>query len=107
VAIAVTTASSDRQDGSDDDGPIDRRSLIKPTSSGCLMIVGSALLSCILLFFNGGFIMALLHAFADQGWTFTNDDRITQFIVLIGPVLLLIIQWMILDYLWARLRRRR
>ncbi len=67
----------------------------------------AALVSCFLLFLNGGVVMALVNALDDWGFTYTADDRITQFIVLIGPVLLLVIQWMMIDYVTARLRRPR
>lgn len=91
----------------EDEETIDHLSLLKPTSSGCLVVLTSALLCCVLLFFNGGLVMAVVNTFDDQDWAFAQNDRITQFIVLIGPVLLLIIQWMMIDYLRSQLRRRR
>ena len=65
----------------------------------------AALVSCFLLFLNGGVMMALVNTLDDWGFTYTADDRVTQFIVLIGPVLLLVIQWMMIDYVTTRLRR--
>jgi hypothetical protein len=89
----------------EDDESVDLRSLTRPTSSGCLVVMTSALVSCVLLFLNGGVVMALVNALAQRGVAFASDERITQFLVLIGPVLLLILQWIMLDYLLIRLRR--
>ncbi|HBJ37270.1 MAG TPA: hypothetical protein DDZ51_21445 [Planctomycetaceae bacterium] len=76
------------------------------TTSGCLLILASALLSCVLLFLNGGLTMALINAVGERGYNWLNDDRITQFLVLVGPVLLLVIQWTMIDYLRTHLQRR-
>jgi len=90
-----------------EDESIDVRSLTRPTSSGCVVVMAAALLSCCLLFLNGGVVMALVNVLDDWGFTYMSDDRITQFIVLIGPVLLLVIEWMMIDYVTARLRRTK
>jgi len=85
---------------------IDAAVLSRVTTSGCLAIFASALVSCVLLFLNGGVTMALITAVGERGYTWVADDRITQFLVLIGPVLLLIIQWTMIDYLRSRFLRR-
>jgi len=85
---------------------IDAAALSRVTTSGCLVIFASALVSCVLLFLNGGVTMALINAVGERGYTWVADDRITQFLVLIGPVLLLIIQWTMIDYLRTRFQRR-
>jgi len=76
------------------------------TRSGCMMIFASALVSCVLLFLNGGMTMALINAAGERGHNWVTNDRITQFLVLFGPVLLLVIQWSMIDYLRSRLQRR-
>lgn len=91
----------------EDEQKIDERSLLKPTSSGCLVILASAVVSCILLFLNGGLVMALINVFADRDLPYAQDGRISQFIVLIGPVLLLIVQWMMIDYVRVRVGRTK
>lgn len=85
---------------------IDSAALRGVTTSGCVLIFASAMLSCILLFLNGGVMMALINAFGERGYNWVNNDRITQFLVLFGPVVLLIIQWMMIDYLRTHLQRR-
>jgi hypothetical protein len=79
----------------------------RATASGCTTIMLYALLSCLFLFLNGGLTMALINALGERGHIWVNDDRITQFVVLIGPVFLLIIQWSMIDYLKTHLQRRR
>jgi hypothetical protein len=85
---------------------IDIASLRGVTTSGCMLIFASAILSCILLFLNGGVAMALINAAQERGYVWVNDDRITQFIVLFSPVLLLVVQWTMIDYLRTHLQRR-
>ncbi len=85
---------------------IDAAALSGVATSGCALIFASAILSCILLFLNGGLTMALINAIGERGYTWVGDDRITQFLVLVGPVLLLVIQWSMIDYLRTHLQRR-
>lgn len=85
---------------------IDAAALSGVTTSGCVLIFASAMLSCILLFLNGGVTMALINAVGERGYNWVNNDRITQFLVLFGPVLLLVMQWTMIDYLRTRLQRR-
>lgn len=85
---------------------IDAAALSGVTTSGCVLIFASAMLSCILLFLNGGVTMALINAIGERGYNWVNNDRITQFLVLFGPVLLLVMQWTMIDYLRTRLQRR-
>lgn len=90
-----------------EDESLDTRSLTRPLSSGCVVVMAAAIVSCLLLFLNGGVVMALVNVLDDWGFSYMSDDRITQFIVLIGPVLLLVIQWLMIDYVTTRLRRPR
>jgi len=83
----------------EDEESIDTRSLIWPTSSGCVGVFVSAIASCVLLFLNGGVVMAILNALDDQNWALFRDDQLSQFSVLIGPVIMLVIQWRMIDYL--------
>lgn len=76
-------------------------------AAGCLAAFGSAVLTGFLLFLNGGVVLAALNALSSGGLTFLRDERFSQFIVLIGPVILVVIEWMMLDYLRMHLLRRR
>lgn len=85
---------------------IDRAVVAGAQASGCLLLALSALLSCGMLFLNGGVTMALINAAGERGYGWVNDDRITQFLVLVSPVLLLVAQWWMIDYLRSRFQRR-
>jgi len=74
---------------------------------GCLAAVSSALLTGFLLFLNGGVVLAGLNAVSSGGFPFLRDERFSQFVVLAGPVVLVVIQWIMLDYLRTRFVRRR
>lgn len=89
----------------DEDDSLDPMTLARPGSAGCWIVLISALVSCLLLFLNGGVVMALINMLDDAGWQIVGDTRFTQFVVLIGPVVLLVIQWMMIDYLRNRLFR--
>lgn len=70
------------------------------------MILASAAIAGGLLFFNGGLMMAVIDGLreAEVGWA--RGDQFAQFLVLIGPVLMLVMQWWMLDYLRGSLARR-
>lgn len=77
--------------------------------AGCLAAMGSAALTCFLLFLNGGVVLATLNALSSssRGLVYLRNESFSQFVVLIGPVILVIIQWMMIDYLRTRVSRRR
>ncbi len=76
-------------------------------AAGCLAAVGSASLTGFLLFLNGGVVLAALNAMSSGGLVFLRNESFSQFAVLIGPVILVVIQWLMIDYLRTRLLRRR
>ncbi|MCC9644877.1 hypothetical protein LOC71_21585 [Rhodopirellula sp. JC740] len=75
-------------------------------AGGCLTTLGSVGLSCGLLLINGAFVMACLSALAAAGVKWFENEKLSQFCLFAGPVALLIIQWMMLDYLRFLWRRR-
>ena len=76
-------------------------------ATGCLAAAGSALLTGFLLFLNGGVVLALINALSSGGFPFLRDERFSQFAVLVGPVILVVIQWIMIDYVRTRLVPRR
>ncbi|EMB14328.1 hypothetical protein [Rhodopirellula europaea] len=76
-------------------------------AGGCLMSLSSVALSCGLLLINGAFVMACLSALSAAGVPWFQSEEASQFILFGGPVALLIIQWMMLDYLRFLWRRRQ
>jgi hypothetical protein len=75
-------------------------------AGGCLTSLSSVVLSCGLLLLNGAFVMASLSAFSAAGVSWFENEKVSQFLLFGGPVALLIVQWMMLDYLRFLWRRR-
>ena len=57
----------------------------------------SVVFGCILLVLNGGVIAALYFSLADAGPGWMKNHSVTQFALFVGPVLLLIFQWSLID----------
>lgn len=72
-----------------------------------LYTLGAALVTAALLFFNGGFVMAVLNAVASEGPGWLRDQRFMQFTLFAAPVLLVIVEWMIIDFIRTHLWRSR
>ena len=78
----------------------DERSTI---AAGCLMAMASALVTALMLFVNGSLVMALLSAFAENGPPWLSNPRFNQFVLFTVPVLLVIGQWIMIDYVRTRI----
>jgi hypothetical protein len=70
------------------------------------MALGSALLTCLMLFVNGSLVMAVLTAFARSGPPWLSKPEFSQFMLFLVPVLLVVAEWMMIDYVRTRLRHR-
>ena len=70
--------------------------------AGCLMAFGSALLTCLMLFINGSLVMALLTAFSTSGPSWVSKPEFAQFMLFLTPVALVVVQWMMIDYVRTR-----
>ena len=75
-------------------------------TAGCVMAVGSALLTCFMLYVNGSLVMAVLTALARSGPSWTSKPGFSQFMLFLIPVLLVIAEWMMIDYVRTRFVRR-
>jgi hypothetical protein len=73
---------------------------------GCVMAFGSALLTCLMLFVNGSLVMAILTALARNGPPWLSKPEFLQFMLFLVPVLLVVAEWMMIDYVRTRLRHR-
>ncbi len=78
----------------------------KMVTAGCLIGLASAALTCLMLFINGSLVMALLTAFAASGPSWANKPEFSQFILFLVPVMLVVAEWMMIDYVRTRLRQR-
>ena len=79
------------------------RSTIAP---GCVFALASALVTCLLLFVNGSLALAFLKALAKSGSGWAHDPRLMQFVLLFLPVILVVIEWAIFDYVRRKVWRR-
>lgn len=77
------------------------------TAAGCVIALASALATSILLFLNGALVLAVLTAFADRGPAWVSNPQLMQFCLFTLPVVLVVAQWMMIDYLRTRLIRRQ
>ncbi len=74
--------------------------------SGCLYVLGVTLVACTLLFINGGMVLALFRSLSDSLPSFFSNQRMVQFVLFVAPVLLLVLQWMVVDVVMRVIRRR-
>lgn len=70
------------------------------------MLLGSALFACFLLFLNGAIVMAVIDGLREAAAGWVQSDQATQFVVLFSPVVMLVAQWWLFDWLHSRLSRR-
>ena len=84
-------------------GNADERNIV---TAGCLIATGSAVLTGFLLFINGSLVMAILAALAQSGPEWMAKPAFSQFMLFAMPVLLVVIEWMMIDYVRTRFRQR-
>ena len=75
-------------------------------AGGCVIAFSSALLTCLMLFINGSLVWAILSAFTKSGASWASRPEVSQFVLFSFPVLLVIAEWMMIDYVRSRLRYR-
>jgi hypothetical protein len=71
-------------------------------TGGCLMSVGSAAITGLLLFLNGSFVLAVISALAKAGFEAIADPSFSQFLLFTIPILMVIVQWYMIDYVRNR-----
>lgn len=75
-------------------------------TAGCLMALGSAVVTCVLLFVNGSLVLAMLTAFSSSGPSWVRKPEFSQFMLFSMPVVLVVVQWMMIDYVRTRFSQR-
>ncbi|QDV68138.1 hypothetical protein Poly24_18460 [Rosistilla carotiformis] len=63
----------------------------------CGFALASAVFGCLLLILNGGVVAAVYFAIAEDGPEWMRNRSLSQFALFVGPVLLLILQWTLID----------
>lgn len=75
-------------------------------AAGCAVAMVSALVTCFMLFINGSFVWALLSALANSGPSWASKPELSQFLLFLLPVLMVIAEWIMIDYVRSRMRHR-
>lgn len=75
-------------------------------TAGCALGIGSALVTCVMLFINGSLVMAVLSAIARSGPSWASNPAFSQFLLFTVPLILVIAQWMMIDYVRTRISTR-
>ena len=73
--------------------------------AGCLMMLLSAGVTCLMLLVNGSLVMAVLDSIPNNAPPWARKAEFVQFMLYLVPVLLVVIQWMMIDYIRSRFRR--
>lgn len=76
-------------------------------AAGCLFALASTVVTGVLLFLNGALVLALLESWAPALPSWTRKPEFMQFALFVGPVVLVVLQWMMIDYLRRHLRWSR
>jgi hypothetical protein len=71
---------------------------------GFLFQMKTVLLMCVLLVLNVAFVASLFRTVARDGPEWLRHPKVEQMILLIGPLVVLIIQWWLIDVLRHQLR---
>ncbi len=74
--------------------------------AGCLLTLLSAGLTCLLLLINGSLVMAALDSIPSTAPNWVKKPEFIQFMLFLVPVLLVVVQWMLIDYVRAKFRQR-
>jgi hypothetical protein len=76
-------------------------------AAGCAFALLSALVACILLVLNGGLVwLVYLEVVESQLSEGMRESGIPQFALFVGPVVLLVLQWLAFDFLVGQFRRQ-
>jgi uncharacterized membrane protein YhdT len=70
------------------------------------LTLGSATLTCLLLLVNGSLVMAVLDSVPNTAPSWARKPEFVQFMLFLMPVLLVVVQWIMIDYVRGRFRRR-
>lgn len=70
---------------------------------GCLTTLCSAAVTTVLLFIDGSFVLAVVSMLARNQVPYMDDERVAQFLCFTLPVAMVVVQWMMIDYVRRRL----
>jgi hypothetical protein len=74
---------------------------------GCGFLVLTCLFTCFFLVLNSGLVSRFYWQLADAGPEFLRNPRVAQMLMFLGPVMLLFLEWWIVDFIVESLTPRR
>ncbi len=101
----MSVSSTTPQNPSSEKQPDSSERVASPRLLGCAATLGSVVVTCLLLFFNASFVMALLTAAESKFPIWAKNAEASQFILFTTPLVLVVLQWMFIDYARSRFRR--
>ena len=75
-------------------------------TAGCAIGIGSALFTCFLLYLNGSLVLSVISALSQADETWQKNEQVVQCVLFLVPIILVVIEWMIIDYIRTRFVRR-
>ncbi len=76
-----------------------------PAVLGCLATFGSVLVTCVLLYLNATIVMAMVSFLNSLLPVPLRKPQTMQFLLFLLPVLMVVAQWMMIDFARSRLHR--
>ena len=70
---------------------------------GCGFLLATCLFTCIFLVINGAIVVSFYNWFAPRGPQLLSHPKIAQAFLFIGPVVLIVVEWWLADFLVERL----
>ena len=74
-------------------------------AAGCLYAMGIAVTTGAMLFVNGSIVLVFVRALAQSGSALASREDVAQFLLLAIPVLMVVVEWKMIDYVWSRIRK--
>lgn len=74
--------------------------------AGCAFACGSAAITCLMLLINGSFVLAILDSIPNTAPAWVRKPEFLQFMLFLIPVLLVVVQWIVIDYVRGKFRPR-
>ncbi len=74
--------------------------------AGCFLTLLWAAVMCLMLLINGSLVMAVLDSIPNRAPSWARKPEFVQFMLYFFPVVLVVVQWILIDYFWGRYRQR-
>ncbi len=101
------SARHDRFEFSDANESCDvREPPLSGSAAGCLYGLVVAVVTGAMLFINGSIVLVFVKALAQSGSALASRKDVAQLLLLTVPVVMVVVEWKLIDYLWRRIPSR-